>query len=259
MDLDESLKNIGMTEKEIRVYLFLLKNGPSTQQELANKTGILRQTIYELVKLMCAKGHLSLSTEGKKKIYTAVNPITLKNKLIEAQENFEQALPFLEKIMKASLIDFSSESFIGMQGLKNLFGLTLNSKTEILWIANQKKHDAVFRDYYWENYGKKRSENKIPIKILIEPELKKYWSTDHGALRQTRMHEFVKNLNSSIVLFDDNVAIYTVDEENLSGVLIKNIFIKKMFERLFNDYWTSSTKNRKIAGDRIPTKLLGKV
>lgn len=240
MEIKESLRNIGMEDNEAKIYLYLWKKGPCTQQTISDETNILRQTVYEVMKKMEAKGFVSISLVGKRKSYIAAEPKHLLNQLKEKEEFFSEALPEFEKIKSLEQIFLNSQSFVGMAGLKNLFSLTLESKSEILWLANKETSDKIFQGYYWHNYAKKRIQKKIPIKLIIEPTKQKDWDTDKKIFRETRRNSLADKEKSSFVLFDDKIIIYSLIEDKLQGVFIQDKATKQLFEKMFYDFWERS-------------------
>jgi len=240
MEIKEVLENIGFQEIESKIYLFLLKKGPVSQQTISDETGILRQTVYDFVGKMENKGFLAHSLIEKKKIYKAIEPEILLNQIKEKQEQFSQILPSLKEMIQTNNVNLFSQTFVGLKGLRNLFSLTLSSKSEICWLCNKKISDEVFYGFYWHNYSKKRIEKKIPIKLIIEPTGDKDWNTNKKAWRETKRNNFAMDLDSSFVLFEDKVLIYSIEKENLQGVLIQNKLIKQMFEKIFNLFWKQS-------------------
>lgn len=237
MALQESLKNIGFEENEAKIHIFLWKNGPAAQQEISDKTKILRQTVYEVMKRMEAKGYISHSLVGKRKIYSAVEPKILLAQIKEKEENFLHAVAEFEKLKHLEKVTLASQSFIGMAGLKNLFNLTLDSSSEILWMANKDISDKIFQGYYWHNYANKRIGKKIPIKLVIEPTDKTDWDTDRTVLRETRRNPLMQKSKSSFVLFDDKIIIYSMEGEKLQGVFIQDKAMKEFFEKIFYEFW----------------------
>jgi len=236
MEIKETLKNIGFEEHEITIFLYLIKRGTSSQQDISDKTGILRQTVYDIMKKMLTKGYISMQKIGKRKHYSSIDPKVLLNRLKEKEEELKQIIPKLGEL-KEGKIEITSEAFFGLEGLKNLFNLTLQSKSEILWIANKSLYDKTFQGYYWRNYAQKRIERKIPIKLLIEPIKETDWNTDKKVWRETKRNKFAENLTSSFVIFDDKIIIYSLEEGNIFGVFIQNISTKKSFEKMFYNLW----------------------
>jgi sugar-specific transcriptional regulator TrmB len=238
MDLQTILEEIGFQPIEAKIYIHLLKNPLSSQQEVSDNLSILRQTVYDIMKKMEIKGFLSSALIGKRKVYSSIDPNMLLNKIKEKEENFLQILPQLKRIRSDEKPDIVSETFLGMQGLKNLFSMTLKSSTEILWISNEKVHAQIFKDYYWENYAKKRIEAKVPLKLLIETKsTKPIWTTDRKEFRIVRNNVLVRDLDSAFAVFEDKVIVYTGEEESLFGVFIRNKALKIMFEKIFMHLW----------------------
>ena len=71
---EHNLQNLGLTEKEARIYLAALELGPSTVQEIAKKTGLIRTTVYNQIKILSEKGLLSELQEGKKRLIISQDP-----------------------------------------------------------------------------------------------------------------------------------------------------------------------------------------
>jgi sugar-specific transcriptional regulator TrmB len=189
MSIQESLKNIGMNQKETTIYLTILSKGQQTQQEISEHTGILRQTVYEIMPTLETKGFINHTMKGKRKIYSAVSPEILFEQLQSKVNDFEAVMQELKQLQTES--ESSSITFIGIQGLKNMFAQSLESKTDICWLINKQMADKMFKDYYWHNYAQKRIEKKIPIKLLIEPTKDADWNTDKSVLRATRRHSVI--------------------------------------------------------------------
>ena len=51
----EALKQVGLTEYEVEIYLTLLKNGQMSAYELAEKAGLYRQVTYDTLKRLTGK------------------------------------------------------------------------------------------------------------------------------------------------------------------------------------------------------------
>jgi sugar-specific transcriptional regulator TrmB len=240
MDIKETLKDIGFQDNEIVIYLFLLKRGSSSQQIISDEGGILRQTVYDVMKKMENKGYVTSSLVGKRKFYNAVEPEFILGQIKVKEEQFLQILPNLMSMKNNNQINLTSQIFFGVNGLRNLFDLTLSSDSEILWLCNREISDDLFQEFYWHNYSKKRIEKDIPIKLLFEPDNKKDWDTNKKEKRETRKSKFVNGLASSFVLFDDKILIYSMEEGQLQGVLIQNSVTKEMFSKIFDLLWNSS-------------------
>ncbi len=65
MTINSILKDIGLTDKEIKVYLALLKNGKTIPSTLSKLTQINRASVYSTAKSLLAKGIIAEDLSGK--------------------------------------------------------------------------------------------------------------------------------------------------------------------------------------------------
>jgi HTH-type transcriptional regulator, sugar sensing transcriptional regulator len=238
MTLGEELTKIGLNSKEAKLYLELLAHGPLTQQELSNNTGILRQTVYDMMPNMENKGYVSFTVSGKRKYYSAIDPKTLVSNMKSTIDQFSSHLSEFSKITSQSMP--SSHTFVGIKGLKNFFSQSLESKSEILWTINKSFADKIFYGYYWHNYAQKRIDKRIPIRLLIESTKDRDWDTDKSVKRMTRRHGMMNNELTSFLVYDNVVIIFSQQEENLNGTAIKDIIIADFFKKVFEKFWSEA-------------------
>ena len=70
MTIQQILKKIGLNDKEIKVYLALLKNGPTKPASLAIITKLNRATLYNIAQSLVSRGIVSSDLSGKSLIFT---------------------------------------------------------------------------------------------------------------------------------------------------------------------------------------------
>lgn len=68
------LRKLGLTEKEVQVYLAGLELGPSSILKIAQKAKIVRTTTYEIIKSLEKKKLFTESKRGKKRYFVAQSP-----------------------------------------------------------------------------------------------------------------------------------------------------------------------------------------
>lgn len=64
----ENLTKLGFSEKEAKIYLILLRNGPALASTLAIRTGLKRVSVYSILDALCSRGVVSyeLSELGRR-------------------------------------------------------------------------------------------------------------------------------------------------------------------------------------------------
>lgn len=103
--LKKELQNLGLTDKEIKVYIAALELGEASVQEIARKSGVNRATTYIQIESLIKRGLLSNLDKTSKNYILAERPSGILNILekqknhIEALENnFVRLMPELEAI-----------------------------------------------------------------------------------------------------------------------------------------------------------------
>ena len=108
--MSNELRDIGLTEKEIEVYMILLDIGSSPVNKIYEKTGIQRRNIYDLLNKLIGKGLVSYIVENKKKYFQPKNPENLLKFIDEEKEKLEQKKASLNiNELKKKLSDLDNE------------------------------------------------------------------------------------------------------------------------------------------------------
>jgi DNA-binding MarR family transcriptional regulator len=117
----ETLKNLGLSEKEAAVYLALLQLGPSTPYQIAKKAEIKRPTAYVIAEELVAKGLIVHVPGEEKKRYIARSA----ESFIEEKESKLQAakamLPELRSLQKGTAEKPSIMYFEGVEGVRQAY------------------------------------------------------------------------------------------------------------------------------------------
>lgn len=104
----EKLRQFGLDEKQISVYLALISLGPSPVRAIATKSGVNRGTTYDILKVLIKDGLAShyqqYGKESKKQYFVAEPP----EKIISAIEKRVTDLKALKDSVKAKLPELES-------------------------------------------------------------------------------------------------------------------------------------------------------
>lgn len=76
--IQDYLEEFALTEREVVIYLTLLKTGPNTIMNLARETGIKRSTTHNNVEELIKKGLVSQTNYGERRMVVAEDPEKLK-------------------------------------------------------------------------------------------------------------------------------------------------------------------------------------
>jgi sugar-specific transcriptional regulator TrmB len=105
MEITPTLKQLGLSEKEIKVYLCLLETGPVSVRGLTAKSGINRGTTYDILKNLKDLGLVSYYHKATKQYFIAEDPNKLNGAidkkladLAEVKEKVSRLIPSLQSI-----------------------------------------------------------------------------------------------------------------------------------------------------------------
>ncbi len=97
-NIQEVLKEMGMSEKETIVYLSLLKLGSSTASKISKRAKLNRVTTYSLLESLKNKSFVNYSIRSGVKYFESADPKTFLSSLNEKKENLKSVLPKLKKL-----------------------------------------------------------------------------------------------------------------------------------------------------------------
>ena len=101
-DLVTQIEDLGLSNKETKVYLACLQLGAASVQSIADSAAIKRVTAYVILEALGALGLITRLVKAKKTYFMAEDPIKLEgllkrraDDLVEQQANLKALLPRL--------------------------------------------------------------------------------------------------------------------------------------------------------------------
>ena len=86
----ELLRNIGLTDSEIKVYLALIELGSSTKGPIVDKSKVASSKIYELLEKLMQKGLASYVIKSGVKYFESAPPLRLLDYIKEKESKLKQ-------------------------------------------------------------------------------------------------------------------------------------------------------------------------
>lgn len=234
--MEEELRQYGLSEKEVQIYIANLKAGDSTANRLSELTGIRRSTVYEVIESLKKKGIMTSYSKDKKLFFSPAKPETLILRLKEKEESIKRILPELNFLLNSTSEKPEVQLFEGVTGIKNAVDDMLNTN-EILMYGATNEGDPIFGSYI-PNFAKKRLEHKIKMRAIIEPDVPTHM-TEKKIKKYTEIRtlKFLKSHKTAYFIYDDKIIIVTLGQE-LRAIRLKSpVFVesqKIIFEYLWN-------------------------
>ena len=111
MILKTTLEGLGFSEKEIQVYLAVIKLGKTTPAEVAKHTKIGRPTVYNLAKSLISKGVIAEDLADKVLHLTALPPSGLKATIEKAQIELRKKEELVDEAIQELALLKSEDSY----------------------------------------------------------------------------------------------------------------------------------------------------
>lgn len=249
--LYNSLKELGVTENAIELYITSLTIGPATISTLSTELNINRPNVYKIIADLEQHG-LAKFSERKKYSHTfMVQPPTiikeLLNKKVKDLENDNQkiftAMPDLLAMYRQGELPTSIKIYEGReQFMKIFFELLDEAKDTIEYLGSAE--DLISGFIGWANeerWIKKRLKNNIFIKSLIfeSNDANKLKTDDLKQLRETRLLKNLKPFPTSFHISANKVIIWQV--KTPLALVIEDEYMVQMFRAMFYAFWEQNS------------------
>lgn len=246
--IEKTLGQFGLTAKEIKVFIALLKMGHVTVSALSRAVGLPRTTLYLLLESLEKREFIHKIRVHNHNEWEAIDPKALYRRTRDNTDDLKDSLPELEKIYGSSVGQSKPSEIIyyrSREGIKKAYEaiFKLNASERAYIIEGSRSTEAkvkVLRKGYileWQNAFKKRG---IILEAIIgERSLKVLDTVDKEVLQShigrmviaSILPDVLMNFDADIISFKDTVVIIIVSKD--IAVFIHNHEIAEAFKSLF--------------------------
>ncbi len=256
-DVKEKLKELGLSDNEVMVYLFLIKRDKCSIQVISKKTNIPRSTIYETLRSLLDKGLIEEVIEHKKKEYKAYPLKILKHNFEEEQVRLEKNiknLDILENTISSlgvySTDDFEIRKYSGKAGAKQLLWNSLAAKDTVYVYSYFGRTKYVGVNFY-ESFVRESKNRQIKERVIINPTQRviDLFRKDNGTPRARTKSEDVRlidinkiNIQGETLIYNNVFATVYLDREDIVGFEIESKSFVEMQRLIFDANWERAEK-----------------
>jgi sugar-specific transcriptional regulator TrmB len=243
MEAELALKECGLTDKEIRVYLTLLPLGSINLQEVAKRLDFPRTTVYNTLNYLHKKGLVSKIIKKGVTFFEATNPRKLIDNLNQRKRLIENVLPSLEALKKSVRESSSVEIYEGSKGLFTILSDVFRKKQQTYYFGSYSLSVEVLK-HQPEHFRTIRLERKIPAKIVMDTyDEPTFHKKTYKRITEMRFLDSLKDFPCMIFIYGEKVALYTL-RGDLVGIIIKNKEVSQAMKLIFYMYWSMAKPAR---------------
>jgi len=246
--LEQELQKIGFSDKEARVYLAGIESGPSTAQQIAEKSGVNRATTYVMIESLAKRGLMGSFLKGKKRFFTADSPDNIlalikeeKRKIEEKEKKFASLLEDLslltERKSQPKVLFFEGE-----KGIEKMRRSILESKERI--IEEFSPIDEVYKYFPPAEHDHREAfRKKFNIRIIYTSKKGAFLPEKEGHVERRYISVESFPFKGDIAIHGSRVSIIYYAPE-LIGVLIEHEGISNTFRDMFALAWVGADGGR---------------
>lgn len=241
---EEFLKNLGLSDKEILLYLASLQYGSSLASVIARKTGIARSTVNFVFDELVQKGLASKDIKNGSVYFSALSPEFLENLLLgkmaavkKSMADFKEILPALCNVRSKHSNVPKIQYFEGVEGLCRMLDDFCAVDQTVLYISGHNMMSQKIREYVYAVYLPISNKHENKNKIILNDGTK---AREYKNLAAKAYDEFIFidpekfPLTLTTAIYGDKVAFWSYDPEDMTGVIIENTLIAENMRTMYN-------------------------
>tara|TARA_Y100000310_G_scaffold193951_1_gene193911 strand:+ start:4097 stop:4882 length:786 start_codon:yes stop_codon:yes gene_type:complete len=231
MDMQVALEKVGLSENEVKVYLFFVDYGVSKAGKVAKITGIQRSSCYLAINSLVHKGMVSYHLEGSVKFFQATSPHRLLEYIDERRTIVEQIVPDLGKRHKMGKKEGQVRLFKGRKGVEAVFMDIVRTGTDNDVFGD----DGQFRKnmpIFCEKFVREQNRKGITTRLLSR--IGRDVSYSKGSVYRLVDKDVVSPVATNI--YGDKIAIIVWTDEP-EAIIIENEAAAQAYKAYFEFMW----------------------
>lgn len=236
------LRQIGLTDGEIRVYEAVVTLGKSSTGPIMEKSGISSSKVYLILNKLVEKGFVTFSIENNVKIFLAANPINIIEYIDQQQQDLEktknEAKDLVQDINKliGSNEDEVAKVYKGQKSLRTAFQNIMDNLDDDFLFIGAPSYELESLQLFFQNLQTLRQDKKIKTLGIADMSTQKEY---------TKIFKGKKNINlkfrdfpfpHAIAIGKDRIIISMWDPVVI-GFEIESGRIAKRYRDFFYTLW----------------------
>jgi len=244
MDSTKILEEYGLSPKEAQIYLILLGLGTAKAAEIASKSKIARETVYNTLESLRKKEIVSVAPRKGINYFSAARPEKLIEILKEKELKIKNILPKLKLLETTQIQRPKVEIFEGKEGVRTVFDEAVSTKnTKFYGIYNGKFSFKILPYQIFRAIEQKIKNNTFSDLIMDDSKpAKDYKKIDKKENRETRTLDFMKKVKAGMFIYGNKIAYMTYDQQEPVGIIIDDKHIHNFNKEIFQFLWKFAKK-----------------
>jgi HTH-type transcriptional regulator, sugar sensing transcriptional regulator len=245
--IENTLKELGFSDKKNALYLAILQTGSASAAELAAVAGIKRTTAYDILDELYKENLVTVTFSGKKRLFTAEHPDHVKLLIENKLQAVKKSMPLLYELFNNNIGERPKIRFYeGVSGIKKVHNELLNIKSkEYFYIGSISSMINTLGKEHLDNFVKQRIRKGIwanAIRARNQEVNSSLLDAGKQNLRRVRYLPTLPSENlSNLLLFDNKVGVCSSTGENYA-IIIESQDLHKTLKVIWDCLWNYASE-----------------
>ena len=244
MEIQTELKELGLDDNEIKVYVSCPSERGVNVKDISVKTTLIRTTVYGVLQSLLSKGMVSKVQKEGVLFFSATNPQELISILDQKREKLILIIPELEKIKKSVPSIQKVDFYLGRNGVKSITNDILSIPKEHVNIIGAGKKWIDFSSSFSSVYYRKKKEANVTTSTILSdtPEERNFLKEKKYSNSNFKFLKKIDVTNSATFIYQDKVSFVSYEQGNERGFIIQDKEFNTVHRILFENLWKSAKK-----------------
>jgi len=238
--IERDLQNLGLSQREAKVYVALLALGSTTVGPISNKTTISSPKIYPTLQKLQEKGLVSHIIVSKTKYFQALSPNNLLRTIKEKEALFTELVPQLEALQFLQNTIPTAEIFQGFASTKTLFDdivskMDMDSFYYVFAFKDQYKTNNTAK-YFVQNFHKILEELNVDDRLIAHTSVKNEVLEAYSGNTNVKKRFSQASFPAGLIITKNFIIIDSWEKEAVH-IRINSSAIAKQYALFFESMW----------------------
>jgi len=244
MNQIDGFEKLGLTPRDSRVYISLLKSGMSSIRSISDYTGINRGSVYESIKKLMATGLVSFHQVKINKKYFAEEPSKILDLIEQRKEELNELESTTKKLIPTLVPNIAYMPYANIRFYEDHEGVAviLRDVLDTVEKLDPKEYYSIsskpLRKYLYKrfpHFTKQRVEKNISVKVIA---VGSGGEEGIGASRKWLDTDSFTEPSSYNLIYGNKFAMISLNDNlNPYGVVIEDAGVAEMQRLVFDNIW----------------------
>jgi len=225
------LESLGLSKKEAKIYVALLKLKLAPVTKISEEGGVDRTQTYDLLQGLIERGLASYVLKNNTRHFSPAHPEKLLQDLQEKEKEFRSVLPHLKHLFSQQPERTVVEVFSGIEGLKAVYKNLLKSGNDYLLLGTPQKFETmlpIFAKQFLRQVEKEGTKEKI-----VFSSAEKFTKIKRGEYRYLSQDIFSP---TDALIYDGHVVLF-IWSEPYHVIVMRSKELERTYRKYFDFLW----------------------